>query len=88
MSKAWFVFSPPTNCSCAEYFCQGRVVFAQDREGRHVALKLVQDSTDEQRIFNLLLEEQKTRKDMMIPGILPTLDLLPFSGHWLAVMPR
>ncbi|KAF8911930.1 hypothetical protein CPB85DRAFT_1303102 [Mucidula mucida] len=24
----------------------------------------------------------------MIPGILPILDMLPFGGHWLAVMPR
>ena len=67
---------------------EGRVVFAQDREGRHVALKLVKNATDEQRIFEMLLQEQNTREDKFIPGILPTLDLLPFGGHWLAVMPR
>ncbi|KAF9019612.1 hypothetical protein BDZ89DRAFT_1072858 [Hymenopellis radicata] len=66
----------------------GNVVFAQDKEHRHVALKLVRRESEESRIMHFLLKAQNERPDKFIPGILPILEILPFAGHWLVVMPR
>lgn len=44
--------------------------------------------TDEIRIFEQLIVDQKEYETGMIPGVLPTLDIVPFGEHWLAVMPR
>ncbi len=63
-------------------------MFAQDKEERHVAIKLVRSGSEESRILHLLFDAQKLRDERMIPGILPILDMLPFGGHWLAIMPR
>ncbi|KAF9034969.1 hypothetical protein BDZ89DRAFT_1011715 [Hymenopellis radicata] len=66
----------------------GRVVFAQDKQHRHVALKLVRRDSEESRILFFLLKAQDERPDRCIRGVLPLLDMLSFGGHWLAVMPR
>ncbi len=67
---------------------QGHVVFAQDKEHRHVAMKLVRRESEESRIMHLLFQAQTEKPDQYIPGIVPILEILPFAGHWLVVMPR
>ncbi|KAF9553900.1 hypothetical protein CPC08DRAFT_767163 [Agrocybe pediades] len=64
----------------------GKVMFAQDRQGRHVAIKLVRLETEEYRILEFLralpldtLEEN---------CVLPVLDILPIEGFCFVVMPR
>ncbi|KAF9018094.1 kinase-like protein [Hymenopellis radicata] len=69
-------------------YAWGNVVFAQDKENRHVALKLVRRDSEEFRIMHFLLKAQNERPGKFIPGILPILEILPFAGHWLVVMPR
>lgn len=67
---------------------QGRVGYAQDEQHRHVALKLVASDSSEIQILQLLFKKQKLFTGNIIPGLVPILDLLPFGGHWLVVMPR
>ncbi|KAF9474164.1 hypothetical protein BDN70DRAFT_816162 [Pholiota conissans] len=64
----------------------GKVMFAQDSQLRHVAIKLVLDQSDEYRILRLLYEKgtEIARENCVIP----VLDLLPFGEFWFAVMPR
>ncbi|KAF8174269.1 other/AgaK1 protein kinase [Pholiota molesta] len=70
---------------CA-YDSSGKVVYAQDSERRHVAIKLVLDDSEEYRILCFLREQGfDTLKENCI---IPILDLVPFRGFWLAVMPR
>lgn len=65
---------------------QGNVVFAQDELGRHAAIKLVPDDTDELKIYQMLKKESlETLKENCV---LPVLDLLPIPGYWFVVMPR
>ena len=67
---------------------QGVVVFAQDRDKRHVALKIIKKESDHYNIINMLFKEQSKYPGKRIRGMLPILDILPFGGHWLLVMPR
>ncbi|KAF8895671.1 hypothetical protein CPB85DRAFT_1257334, partial [Mucidula mucida] len=69
-------------------YAWGHVVFAQDKEHRHVAMKLVQRESEESRVMHFLFKAQNERPDKNIPGILPILEILPFAGHWLVVTPR
>ena len=58
--------------------------FAQDAQGRHVAIKLVKGGgSDEYKINRLLSERTST-----YTGVIPILALLPYDGHWFVVMPR
>lgn len=61
----------------------GRIHFAQDSEGRHVAIKLVKGDSDEYRITRFLSE-----RPSFVPGVVSILALLPYDGHWFLVMPR
>ncbi|PPR06492.1 hypothetical protein CVT26_004581 [Gymnopilus dilepis] len=65
---------------------RARVAFAQDSLGRHVAIKLVPNDTDEYRILRFLY--QQPPETLQASCIIPVLDLLPVDGHWFAVMPR
>ncbi|KAF8880445.1 kinase-like domain-containing protein [Gymnopilus junonius] len=65
---------------------RGKVVFAQDSLGRHVAIKLVRDNTDEHRILQFL--HQQPLELLQENCVVPILDLLPIEGFWFAVMPR
>ncbi|KAF8869760.1 kinase-like domain-containing protein [Gymnopilus junonius] len=64
----------------------GKVVFAQDSTGRHVAIKLVRDGTDEYRILRFL--SQQSLESLKENCIIPVLDFLPIDGFWFVVMPR
>ncbi|KAF8909770.1 kinase-like domain-containing protein [Gymnopilus junonius] len=64
----------------------GKVVFAQDSGGRHVAMKLVRDGTDEYRVLRFL--SQQSLETLKANCILPVLDLIPIDGFWFVVMPR
>ncbi|KAF8905860.1 other/AgaK1 protein kinase [Gymnopilus junonius] len=65
---------------------RGKVVFAQDPLGRHVAIKLVRDNTDEYRILRFL--SRVPPKTLQENSIVPILDFLPLEGFWFVVMPR
>lgn len=65
---------------------QGKVVFAQDSLGQHVAIKLVRDGTDEYRILRFLHEQPLAV--LQENSVIPILELLPIEGFWFAVMPR
>jgi hypothetical protein len=62
------------------------VVFAQNIQGRHVAIKLVLDDSDEYRIMCFLREQDLDT--LQENCIIPILDLMRFKGFWAAVMPR
>ncbi|KAF8910399.1 hypothetical protein CPB85DRAFT_1182406, partial [Mucidula mucida] len=66
----------------------GRIMYAQDSEHRPVVLKLLRNNGPEHRVFKIILDKQASYPMKRIPGIVPILDLIPFGGHWLAVMPR
>ncbi|KAH9476100.1 Cyclin-dependent kinase 1 [Psilocybe cubensis] len=66
----------------------GRVMFAQDTEGRHVVIKLVKGGSEEDKILHLLASRPELKKRETFTAIIPILDLLPCEGHWFAVMPR
>ncbi|CAA7268456.1 unnamed protein product [Cyclocybe aegerita] len=64
----------------------GKVVFAQDSQCRHVAIKLVPNDTNEIRILQFLRRQSpETLKEHCL---IPILDILPIKGFSFAVMPR
>ncbi|KAF8905818.1 kinase-like domain-containing protein [Gymnopilus junonius] len=65
---------------------RGKVAFAQDSVGRHVAIKLVRDDSDEYRILRFL--NQQSLEILRENCVIPVLELLPIEGFWFAVMPR
>ncbi|CAK5276118.1 unnamed protein product [Mycena citricolor] len=62
----------------------GKVFFGQETacHEHHVAFKLVRNGSPEHRALKLLSAHKEIR------GLVPVLEMLPFRGHWLAVMPR
>ncbi|KAF9461809.1 hypothetical protein BDZ94DRAFT_1310301 [Collybia nuda] len=40
------------------------------------------------QVLQTLFKKQKLFAENAVPGIIPIIDLLPFGGHWLVVMPR
>ncbi|CAK5281357.1 unnamed protein product [Mycena citricolor] len=62
----------------------GKVFFGQETacHEHHVAFKLVRDGSPEHRALKLLSMHK------VIRGLVPVLEILPFRGHWVAVMPR
>ncbi|KAF8872321.1 hypothetical protein CPB84DRAFT_1799794 [Gymnopilus junonius] len=66
----------------------GRVVFAQDDTGRHLAIKLVKGGSEEIKILKFLKDETCPSSLHSFPCVLPVLDLLSCENHWFAIMPR
>ncbi|KAG6872418.1 hypothetical protein C0995_009932 [Termitomyces sp. Mi166 len=66
----------------------GNIAFAQNTEGQHVAFKAVLDGSEEFRILEYLHNQGVPRSIDDFHHVIPVLDVLPFEGHWLAVMPR
>ncbi|PPQ85124.1 hypothetical protein CVT25_004224 [Psilocybe cyanescens] len=67
----------------------GRVMYAQDTKGRHVAIKLVKGGSEEDKILHLLKGRQPdVLKRDTFNFVIPILDLIPCDDHWFAVMPR
>ncbi|KAG5730781.1 SH3 domain-containing YSC84-like protein 1 [Termitomyces sp. T112] len=64
------------------------VSFAQNRSGRHVAVKAILAGSEELRILRRLQEQGVPCSTDDFHNVIPVLDLLPYEGHWLAIMPR
>ncbi|RXW13379.1 hypothetical protein EST38_g12476 [Candolleomyces aberdarensis] len=62
------------------------VVFAQDAQGRHVAIKLVAEGSDEHRINEMV--RQQPMELVKENGIVPVLEILHTKGYCFVVMPR
>ncbi|KAH0585965.1 hypothetical protein H2248_007250 [Termitomyces sp. 'cryptogamus'] len=67
---------------------RGNIAFAQDTQGRHVAVKAVLNGSEEFRVLQYLHNQGIPRSMDDFHHIIPVLDLLACEGHWLAVMPR
>jgi hypothetical protein len=67
---------------------KGRVAYAQDAQHRHVAIKLVKDSSQEYNILRFLSQQPSLYSPDTFPCIIPPIDFLEFEGHWFVVMPR
>ncbi|KAJ3501983.1 hypothetical protein NLJ89_g9094 [Agrocybe chaxingu] len=63
-------------------------IFAQDSRGRHVVIKIVQRDSEEYRILDFLRQHVDWSDFDNFSYVIPVLDLLPYEGNWLAVMPR
>ncbi|KAJ3490807.1 hypothetical protein NLJ89_g11404 [Agrocybe chaxingu] len=64
----------------------GKVLFAQDLQLRHVAIKIVKDDSDEYRVFQFL--QQQPHEILRSHCLIPVLDMLPANGYHFVVMPR
>ncbi|CAK5265973.1 unnamed protein product [Mycena citricolor] len=66
---------------------RGRAAFAQSeaRPDRHVAIKLVRAGSVEIHTLKLIYEASKEKP---VRGLIPVIEIIPFRGHWLVVMPR
>ncbi|KAF8177832.1 other/AgaK1 protein kinase [Pholiota molesta] len=64
----------------------GRVIYAQDSQLRHVAIKLILADGEEYRILRFL--HDKGPETLQANCILPVLDFLPFNDFLFVVMPR
>ncbi|KIJ56991.1 hypothetical protein M422DRAFT_773713 [Sphaerobolus stellatus SS14] len=74
--------------SCPEVhpaFGRDRVAFAQDRDGRHYAIKIVPNPSTEYDIMKYISNNMAAAKDN---HIMPVCEMLPFQDHCFAVMPR
>ncbi|KAF8067477.1 other/AgaK1 protein kinase [Lyophyllum atratum] len=71
-------------------YAGGRLVVAcaQDSQGRHVAIKVIKDGTEEYRVLRHLHEQGVSTSMDDFECVIPILDLLPYDGYWFAVMPR
>ncbi|KAG6848737.1 hypothetical protein H0H93_014543 [Arthromyces matolae] len=67
---------------------RGIVCYAQDTQGRHVAIKALADGSEEFRIIDHLRTEPLPLSIDEFNNVMPILDVLPCEGHWLAIMPR
>ncbi len=67
-------------------YLQGRVWYAQDRETRLVAIKLVKKDSEEHRILRRISEE---RSQSSLPlNIIPVLEFLDLEDYSCVVMPK
>ncbi|CAK5280437.1 unnamed protein product [Mycena citricolor] len=66
---------------------RGRAAFAQSeaRPDRHFAIKLVRAESVEIHTIKLIYEASKEKP---VRGLIPVIEIIPFRGHWLVVMPR
>ncbi|KAG6879345.1 hypothetical protein C0992_003387 [Termitomyces sp. T32_za158] len=64
------------------------VGYAQDAEGRHVALKAILFGSEEYRILKHLQDQGVPTSVDDFQNVIPVLDIIPCEGHWLAFMPR
>ncbi|KAG6863207.1 hypothetical protein C0993_012473, partial [Termitomyces sp. T159_Od127] len=64
------------------------VGYAQDSQGRHVALKAIESGSEEYRILKHLQDQGVPTSVDEFRNVIPILDILPCEGHWLAIMPR
>ncbi|GJJ07972.1 hypothetical protein Clacol_002179 [Clathrus columnatus] len=76
--------TPPQNGEYPYAFCGDKILFAQDSQNRHVAIKKL-NKPDEIRIYRFLYEKRE-----LLPGtcILPVLEILENEELFFAVTPR
>jgi hypothetical protein len=67
---------------------QSRIIFAQDSQCNHVAIKLVKNGSQEYQISKLFHEDLRQDSLEDFKGILPPVDFLPLGDHWFIVTPR
>ncbi|KDQ12295.1 hypothetical protein BOTBODRAFT_113272 [Botryobasidium botryosum FD-172 SS1] len=70
------------------HFPIGRVICAQDRRHRQVAIKLVKIKSEEYRILRALSQELSLFSTESFGCVIPPLDFLEMDGHCFVVMPR
>ncbi|GJJ07973.1 hypothetical protein Clacol_002180 [Clathrus columnatus] len=75
---------PYWDCQPLQAYNSEKICFAQDVEGRHIAIKKL-NNTDEIHIYRLLWEKRGLLAENCI---LPILDILEYEGQCFAVMPR
>ncbi|KAF5380095.1 hypothetical protein D9615_006220 [Tricholomella constricta] len=76
---------PPFTTWCGH---RNVIVYAQDSQGRHVAIKAVKDRSEEYQILRYLKENLIPTTMVHFENVLPVLELLSYDGYWFAVMPR
>ncbi|KAG5352556.1 hypothetical protein C0989_001774 [Termitomyces sp. Mn162] len=64
------------------------VGYAQDSQGRHVAMKAILSGSEEYRILKHLQSQGVPVSPDEFQNVIPILDILPCEDHWLAIMPR
>ncbi|KAG6835654.1 hypothetical protein H0H93_016095 [Arthromyces matolae] len=67
---------------------QDRIIFAQDSEQRHVAVKVVKDASDEYKVLRFLFEQGVPDTIEKFNHVIPVLDLMPFGDFWFADISR
>ncbi|KAF8909771.1 kinase-like domain-containing protein [Gymnopilus junonius] len=83
---------PYASYDCSEIMPQGalnisgKVLFAQDSLGRHVAIKIVRTDSDEHRVLRFLNEH--SLDTLKANCLIPVLDFLPNGNYVFVVMPR
>ncbi|KAG6817388.1 hypothetical protein H0H93_007297 [Arthromyces matolae] len=65
-----------------------RVMFAQDEQKRHVAIKIVKAGSPEYDILCFIREQGIHDSIEEFNHVIPVLDMLPFGEFWFVVMPR
>ncbi|KAG6836582.1 hypothetical protein H0H93_006418 [Arthromyces matolae] len=65
-----------------------RVLFAQDEQKRHVAIKIVKAASHEGDILRFLRERGTPSSEEEFDNVIPVLDILPFGEFCFVVMPR
>ncbi|KIM38158.1 hypothetical protein M413DRAFT_247120 [Hebeloma cylindrosporum] len=63
-----------------------RIAMAQDRESRHVVIKVILSESEEFKVLKLL--QQETDLSEQFRGIIPVLDMLPSDAFCFVVLPR
>jgi hypothetical protein len=67
---------------------QPSIIFAQDSQCRHVAIKLVKNGSQEHKIYQFLDQDLSRESFDSFKGILPPIDFLPLGDHLFVVLPR
>jgi hypothetical protein len=62
-----------------------QIAYAQDSQGRHVAIKFVKGDSEEYRVMQFL---HKCGPTVHEHCLIPILELIPYDNDWYAVMPR
>ena len=63
-------------------------MYAQDKQHRHVAIKLVKDGSQEYHALRLLSQDSGLKSVETFNGVLPPVDFLQLHDYWFVVMPR
>ncbi|KDQ14225.1 hypothetical protein BOTBODRAFT_353868 [Botryobasidium botryosum FD-172 SS1] len=79
---------PDSYTPVLNHFLIGRVICAQDRQHRQVAIKLMKINSEEYRILRVLSKEPQLFSAESFGCVVPPLDFLETDEHCFVVMPR